>query len=76
MQMGAIHDEYGLETALEQTIKAGADIIIFGNNLVYDQDIAWKAREIILDLVREGRIPGKRIEKSYERIMQLKSTLQ
>ena len=76
MQMGAIHDEYGLETALEQTIKAGADIIIFGNNLVYDQDIAWKARDIILDLVRAGQIPRERIDESYERIMQLKSKLQ
>lgn len=76
MQMGAIHDEYGLETALEQTIKAGADIIIFGNNLVYDPDIAWKARDIIIGLVREGHISEDRIEESYERIIQLKSRLQ
>ncbi len=76
MQMGAIHDEYGLETALEQTIKAGADVIIFGNNLVYDPDIAWKARDIILNLVREGHISRERIDESYERIMQLKSKLQ
>lgn len=76
MQMGAIHDEYGLQTALEQTIKAGADIIIFGNNLVYDQDIALKAREIILDLIQEGQISRDRIDGSYKRIQQLKSWLQ
>jgi beta-N-acetylhexosaminidase len=76
MQMGAIHDEYGLQTALEQTIKAGADIVIFGNNLVYDQDIALKARDIILDLIQGGHISRERIDESYERIQQLKSWLQ
>jgi beta-N-acetylhexosaminidase len=75
MQMQAITDHYDLETALEQTILAGADVIIFGNNLVYDEDIAQKAGEIILNLVREGRVPEWRIHQSYIRIMHLKSRL-
>ena len=33
MQMKAISDNYGLEQALVLTINAGADMIIFGNNL-------------------------------------------
>ncbi|MFO7726839.1 MAG: glycoside hydrolase family 3 N-terminal domain-containing protein [Desulfonatronovibrio sp.] len=73
MQMGAIRDYYGLETALERTINAGTDIIIFGNNLVYDPDVAVKARDIILELVRRERIPESRITESYDRIMKLKS---
>lgn len=74
MQMGAIRDYYGLETALERTINAGADIIIFGNNLVYDPDIAVKARDIILELVRREKIPESRITESYDRIKKLKSS--
>ncbi len=75
MQMQAITDHYDLETALEQTILAGADVIIFGNNLAYDENIARKAGEIILNLVREGRVPEWRIHQSSTRIMHLKSRL-
>jgi beta-N-acetylhexosaminidase len=75
MQMGAIRDNYSLETALERTILAGVDIIIFGNNLVYEPDIAERAIQIIRSLVREGCIPVSRIRQSYERIMELKYSL-
>ena len=75
MQMGAIRDEYSLETALKRTILAGTDIIIFGNNLVYEPDIALKCSETIRDLVRQGHIPAWRIQKSWERIMRLKDAL-
>lgn len=75
MQMGAIREHYGLETALERTINAGTDIIIFGNNLVYDEDIATRAGDIVLELVRQGRIPESRIMESYKRIMKLKDKL-
>ncbi|WP_052812687.1 glycoside hydrolase family 3 protein [Desulfonatronum thioautotrophicum] len=75
MQMQAITDHYDLETALEQTILAGTDVIIFGNNLVHDTAIAQKAGQIILELVRKGRIPASRIQESHARIMHLKSRL-
>ncbi len=75
MQMGAIRKEYSLETALERTILAGTDIIVFGNNLVYEPGIAQKAITIITDLVHKGCIPAWRINTSYERISQLKNKL-
>ncbi len=75
MQMKAITDNHHLETALERTILAGTDIIIFGNNLVYDEDAAGKARDMILDLVRRGRIPASNIKESYQRIMNLKEQI-
>lgn len=75
MQMQAITDHYSLETALERTILAGADIIIFGNNLDYDEQIAPKAIDIIMKLVREGRISPERINESFRRIMFLKNRL-
>ncbi|HDQ41823.1 MAG TPA: glycoside hydrolase family 3 protein [Desulfonatronum sp.] len=75
MQMQAITDHYSLETALERTIQAGADIIIFGNNLTYDEHIAAKAINTILKLVQEGRISPLRIKESFHRIMFVKNRL-
>lgn len=76
MQMKAIREHYPLELALEKSIMAGVDIIIFGNNLVYEEDIAEKSINMIVGLVEEGRIPQHRIDESYERIQRLKSRLQ
>jgi len=75
MQMQAIEAHYDLKTALERTILAGTDIIIFGNNLQYDEQIAHKAVGIILELVEEGRVPAWRIQQSFSRIMHLKRRL-
>ena len=75
MQMGAIRDNYSLEIALERTLLAGADIIIFGNNLVHEPDIAKRAIQIIHNLVRESRISASNIRQSYARIMRLKNRL-
>jgi beta-N-acetylhexosaminidase len=75
MNMGAITDHYGLEEAIFRSIDAGVDILIFANNLVYDELIAIKARDIILDLIEEGTITEARIQESYDRIMLLKGKL-
>lgn len=72
MQMDAIRDEYGLETAIQQAINAGVDVLIFGNNLHYEPDIAERAIEIIQKLVREGKIEKETIERSLARIDSLK----
>lgn len=72
MNMGAITNHYGLETAIELSINAGADILIFANNLIYEENIAIKAHSIIINLVKKGKISHARINQSYERIMNLK----
>lgn len=72
MNMGAITDNYGLETAIEKSILAGVDILLFANNLIYDPDIASKAITIIYDLVQNGTIDSDRIDDSYRRILNLK----
>lgn len=73
MQMGAITQHYGLETAIEKAILAGVDILVFGNNLNYDPEIAQKAVDIIKTAVQSGTIPESRILQSYSRIQKLKS---
>jgi len=75
MQMGAIADRYGLETAIRRAIEAGVDILVFANNLRYDPEIVPRAVAIIGDLVRSGAVSEARIDQSYRRIMRLKGRL-
>jgi beta-N-acetylhexosaminidase len=72
MQMKAIADRYGLETAIRLAIDAGVDILLFGNNTSWDPEIATKATEIIRSLVQRKLVTPERIEQSYRRIMNLK----
>ncbi len=73
MQMKAIADHYGLETAIRLTIEAGVDILLFGNNTSYDPAIASKATDIINSLIQQKIITPERIDQSYKRIMKLKN---
>ena len=75
MGMGAITNYYGLETAVQKSIEAGADIFLFANNIVYDEMIAVKVRAIVKELIAKGIITEKRIDESYQRIMKLKNKL-
>ena len=75
MQMRAIADRYGLETAIRQAILAGVDILLFANNSVYEEDIAARVAAMIRTLVEKGEIPRERIDASYGRIMKLKERL-
>ncbi len=75
MDMSAIADNYGLESAVLLCINAGVDIILFSNNLIYDNAIAIKVTEIIKNYITEGRITEQRINESYDRIMKLKNSL-
>lgn len=72
MQMEAIRSEYGLETAIEQSLNAGVDVLIFGNNLVFEKDIAQKAIDIIQKLIAEGKVTEETIQTSLDRIAVLK----
>lgn len=72
MQMKAIADRYGLEQAIRLAINTGVDVLLFGNNVSYDPEIAEKANAIIRRLVENGSISPERIDQSYRRIMALK----
>lgn len=73
MQMGAITQNYGQEIAVKNAVNAGVDILLFGNNLIYDPDIAAKTIGIIKRGVADGSIPRRRIEESWRRIQKLKA---
>ncbi|AQQ09403.1 Beta-hexosaminidase A precursor [Sedimentisphaera cyanobacteriorum] len=75
MQMKAVADEYSLKKSIELSINAGADILLFANNLSWQPDIVENALGMIEGLVLDGRIKRARIRQSYERIMNLKGKL-
>ena len=76
MKMGAIAQNYSLEESIELAVKAGVDILLFGNNSgSYDPQIAQKAVNILRDLVESGTLSRDRIEQSYVRILNLKEKL-
>jgi beta-N-acetylhexosaminidase len=74
LQMGAIADHYGFETALRQALLAGVDLLLFGNNgATYDPDIAPRAIATIASLVHDGAITEDRIDESVRRVKGLEA---
>ena len=75
LQMQAVEGQYSTREAVKLAVLAGVDILLFGNNLRHDPQGGRKIHAILMDLVRTGDIPPKRIEESYKRIMKLKAEL-
>lgn len=77
LQMDAIRKRYKLEEALELSIKAGADILLIGNNSFapYDSSLAKKALNALISLVGTGKITHARVDSSWKRIMAIKKKL-
>lgn len=75
MQMEAIRSFYGLEFAIEHALNAGVDMLVFGNNSVYQPDIVPDAIEIILNLVERGSVSEQRINEAYNRVRETKRIL-
>ena len=70
LQMNAISNHFSIEEALRLTINAGADMLIFANQL--DTISATVVIDIIEKLVKCNLIPLTRIEQAYRRIVNLK----
>lgn len=71
----AVMDMFGLEKAIEIQILAGVDMLQFANNRVYHDDIASKVISIVKKMIQDKKISEKRIDESYQRIMNLKKSL-
>jgi beta-N-acetylhexosaminidase len=76
LQMKAITEHYGFETAIRKALEAGIDILLIANNSDrYDETITRRAFTVIQQLVNDGIISEERIDQSYQRIRKLKSFL-
>lgn len=71
LQMQAISAHYSLEDSLRMTINAGADMVIFGNQL--GEHTATEVIDCIENLVHSGMIPMARINEAFERIVNIKA---
>ena len=76
LQMKAITDHYGYKEAVQRAIIAGSDLLIVGNNLVYDPDALAQGEAAIHELLEAGSIEARRIQESLERIATLKAKIQ
>lgn len=76
MQMRAIRDHYSLEKQIQLFLQSDMDIILYGNNLEYDEEIADKVFNLIYKASINDIEMQKRINKSFERIIKLKNKLQ
>lgn len=70
LQMHAIAKFYSRKEALLQTLMAGTDMIIFGNQLGWDTPTA--IIDDIESLILEQRLPVNVIERAYDRVYEFK----
>lgn len=73
MQMRAIAGRYGLRESILLAVRAGVDILLYGNNLEWEDGFADKAFAALRALVDDGSIPVERIRRSWERISALRA---
>ena len=75
MQMQAISDHYGWENAIVLAVNAGVDVLMFANTLPKNDKLvtATQIHNIIKNQVQNKKIPAKRIDEAYRRIMALKN---
>lgn len=73
LQMQAISSYYNRKQALLNTLNAGADIIIFGNQLGFDSSQA--IIDDIEQLVEDGLLSIDVIDRAYQRVLLSKQTL-
>jgi beta-N-acetylhexosaminidase len=72
MNMQAITSQYGFDQAAVLAVAAGADILAYGNNLVYDPGVTQRALAALGAAVAGGELTAARIAESYRRIRALK----
>jgi beta-N-acetylhexosaminidase len=75
LNMEAIAAHYSLKETIRLAVEAGADILLFGNNLRHDPLTARTAHALLMELVEAGDIDESRIEESWRRIRTLKQDL-
>jgi len=76
LQMRAITSRYGFEEAVCGAVRAGVDLLVFGNNLDYDPEITTQAVGAISLGLRNGTISEEAFTAACRRVENLKRALQ
>ena len=71
LEMRAVSDQYGIPEAAVQAVIAGTDLLCLGR----DQDHLsfLEVRAALVEAVRAGRLPGKRLEEAAARVADLRA---
>ena len=75
LQMKAISNQYGIEEAIVRTVNAGADMLLFANQLVNTPITAAQIIDIVIRHIKKGEIDIERIYQAYQRINKVKQSL-
>lgn len=75
LQMKAVADHYDLSTTVRLAINAGADMLLFSNQLSKNPLTTEDIIDAIYDAVQEGKISRNTIDKAYARIVKIKQML-
>ena len=65
LEMGVIKNNYSAEEIVDNTINAGADVMLLSHSL----DLQQELYNILLEKVKSGKIPEQRIDDSVKRIL-------
>ncbi|MEV4414818.1 glycoside hydrolase family 3 N-terminal domain-containing protein [Catellatospora sp. NPDC049609] len=68
MQAVAITSRYGRDEATTYALQAGVDQLVFCNQAVYDTAVVEQTVDLVLRLIREGRVTTAQIDRSVARI--------
>ncbi len=75
MQMRAITDQHGIEEAACLALAAGVDLLVIGNNLVYDPLVLTRIIPAIIQAIRTGKLTEERIHESWMRVQIFKKKM-
>ena len=73
LEMRAVSDPFGIPEAAVMAVTAGADLLCLGRDT--SQEVYQAVAAALSDAVREGRLPGQRLEDAADRVTALRAWL-
>lgn len=75
LQMQGLQKRLNSIEATYQGLRAGIDMLIFGNNLIYEEELLWKAADEIQNYLKKDSLLRQRVEEAGARVQVRKKTL-
>lgn len=73
LEMKAVSEGRTIKEVIALALEAGVDILLFGNNLAFSEDLPQTVWNSLNELIDEGRIKPERIRESINRINALRA---
>lgn len=74
LQMKSVQADRDMRQTIALAVNAGVDILLFGNNLEWDEHLPQKVWDAMQSLIADGTITEARLRQSWDRISALHST--